>query len=100
MNNVPKKRKVPTNTRFSPGRARWTGILTNQQRGNTKTHRPTGETNITKVKKVRAEVMPILKKGKVPMPDLLYGYVPGRDDWMPTGLIDKAAIIGLVGQLK
>ena len=100
LNNVSKKRKVPVDLRFSPGRARWASIINNQQRGNTKSYRPSGETNINKVKKVHAEVLPILKKGKVPMPDLLYGYVPGRDDWMPTGLIDKAALIGLVGQLK
>ena len=104
IEDVKALKRVPVNLRFSPGRARWTKILSDRRRGNIMRIRPNknGNTNVSieKIKKIRNNVMPILKKGKIPMPSLLYGYVPGRNNWMPIGLIDKAAIIGLLGQLK
>ena len=97
-------RRMPVDLRFSPKRARWTNITNNQQRGNLLGIRPNRNKNnqftLAEIKKVRSKVLPILEKEEIPLPSLLYGYVPLRNNWIPTGLIDKAAIIGLLGQLK
>ena len=104
INQVKGLKKVPVNYRFDAIKAHWTLIKDNQYKGNIMRIRPNKESNINiptaEIEKTRNNVLAILKKGKIPMPSLLYGYVPGRDSWMPTGLIDKAATIGLLGQLK
>ena len=104
INAVKGFKKVPVDYRFNALKAHWTLIKNNQYRGNLMKVRPNKEAKITmtssEINKIRNNVLRILKKGKIPMPSVLYGYVPGRDDWMPTGLIDKAAMIGILGQLK
>ena len=104
LKKVKAVKRMPVNLRFSPKRARWATIKNNQQRGNILGIRPNRNKNnqftLAEIKKVRSKVLSILEKEEVPLPSLLYGYVPARNNWMPTGLIDKASIIGLLGQLK
>ena len=104
LDNIKALKRVPVDYRFDPGRARWVPIKNNKRLGNIYRFRPDKngnlKINLAVVKKMRNEILEILKKEKIPMPALLYGFVPGRDDWMPTGLIDRAAAIGLLGQLK
>ena len=102
INNAVPLRRLPVSFRFCPKRARWTRVKCTQKRGNMMRVRPAvnAEISVEKLNKLRAQVIPILKKGRIPMQSLLYGYVPIRDSWMPTGLVNKAVLIGLLGQLK
>ena len=97
-------KRMPVDLMFNKNRARWTKIKDDTRRGNLLRIRPDKNANnlfsIGEIRKVRNKVLPILKKGQVPLPSLLYGYNPDRNNWMPVELIDKAAIIGLLGQLK
>ena len=70
-------------------KAHWTLIKDNQYKGNIMRIRPNKESNINiptaDIEKTRNNVLAILKKGKIPMPSLLYGYVPGRDQLDANG---------------
>ena len=102
INDAVPLRRLPVSFRFCPKRARWTRVKCTQRRGNMMRIRPApnAEISVDKLNKIRARVIPILKKDQFPMQTLLYGYIPSRNDWMPIGLVNKAILIGLLGQLK
>ena len=79
----------------------WKNIINIQNVGNRFLKRPNNiEFSISKLRQILKLIIPLMKSDKERLSSVLYGYIPRRDDWMPTGLVNKAAMIGLLGQLK
>jgi hypothetical protein len=79
--NVPGYTKTLGSYRFDVNKGAWVNNRNPLYIHNEATHRPSTITSFP----------------AVPLEDTLYGYSPARDSWMPRALVQKAAMIPLVG---
>jgi len=79
--NVPGYTKTLGSYRFDVNKGVWVNNSNPLYIHNEATHRPSTITGFP----------------AVPLEDTLYGYSPARDSWMPRALVQKAAMIPLVG---